>query len=92
MENNEYDKGARDDLWQTDIDAGCRGVLHEARDNAKSDNVRVSFNPAEFGLLSDAIEIYCTDPADDQDPEYAGQVAIAERFLRYLTVAFEVPA
>lgn len=90
MDDNEHDKGAPDGagaIWQTDVfDEGF--ALFETLLAARTDETPapVEMNASLFGLICDAVEIYFTDPADDEDEYAPAQRALAARLFALPTI------
>lgn len=88
MDNNEHDKGAVEGIWQDDVIVPLISLLRAAFDARQDDTpAPVEMHPAEFGLLLDAVEIYCTDPTMDEYAET--DMAFAARCLALATVSVE---
>lgn len=95
MDDNEHDKGANSDVWQDDIILRTIQALRAAfdarggRTESAEDNtpMPVEMHPAEFGLMLDAVEIYCTDLTEDEYAEI--DRAFTARCLALATVNVE---
>jgi len=86
MSDNEHDQGADDGTLATSLASAidCVHGLYEARTHDQSE--RTTLPLIYLAIMVEAVEIFCTDPADDESEDAPTERAFALRLRDLPTI------